>query len=92
MDAKTVLNIKPLGVTWEMEDPFLFCAYHADEYPKGNGSMGPDASLEGRNIGHDFTLKDGWRMYHGDKVPGFPSHPHRGVETITGVENDTRHG
>lgn len=45
--------------------------------------MGPEASLAGRNIGQDFTLKDGWRMYHGDVVPGFPQHPHRGFETIT---------
>ena len=45
--------------------------------------MGPDASLEGRNLGNDFTIKDGWRMYHGQTIPGFPAHPHRGFETIT---------
>ena len=45
--------------------------------------MGPDASLAGRSIGQDFEGKDGWRMYHGDVVPGFPQHPHRGFETVT---------
>ncbi|MEW7278345.1 pirin family protein [Aquimarina sp. 2201CG1-2-11] len=81
-----ILKIKPLGFPWETQDPFLFCAYHEDNYPKGNGKLGPDASLEGRNIGQDFVLKDGWRMYHGSSVPGFPAHPHRGFETVTIVQ------
>jgi redox-sensitive bicupin YhaK (pirin superfamily) len=45
--------------------------------------MGPAASLSGRQLGMDFDLKDGWRMYHGLVVPGFPQHPHRGFETVT---------
>lgn len=49
--------------------------------------MGPAASLAGRDLGMDFAGKDGWRMYHGDVVPGFPRHPHRGFETITLARN-----
>jgi hypothetical protein len=45
--------------------------------------MGPAASLQGRRLGMDFEGKDGWRMYHGEEVPGFPQHPHRGFETVT---------
>lgn len=80
-----ILDIQPLGFQWPTVDPFLFCVHHADAYPKGNAEMGPAASLAGRNIGQDFTPKDGWRMYHGDRVPGFPAHPHRGFETVTVV-------
>lgn len=83
--STAILKIKPLSFPWETSDPFLFCVHHADAYPKGNAEMGPAASLEGRNIGQDFTIKDGWRMYHGSKVPGFPPHPHRGFETVTVV-------
>lgn len=68
---------------WVTADPFLFCVHHDDAYPAGNEKLGPAASLAGRNIGQDFEGKDGWRMYHGDVVPGFPSHPHRGFETVT---------
>ena len=81
-----IKKIKQLGAQWVTQDPFLFCAYHLDSYPKGNKDLGPDASLEGRNIGQDFQSKDGWNMYHGNKVPGFPAHPHRGFETVTIVE------
>jgi redox-sensitive bicupin YhaK (pirin superfamily) len=86
MEKNAVIKTEPLGFPWNTLDPFIFCVHHRDEYPKGNEHMGPDASLEGRNIGQDFTVKDGWRMYHGQKVPGFPYHPHRGFETITVVK------
>jgi hypothetical protein len=65
--------------------PFLFCVHHDDPYPAGNAQLGPAASLAGRELGQDFDAKNGWRMYHGPIVPGFPSHPHRGFETVTVV-------
>ncbi len=78
-----IVRVKPLGFPWETVDPFLFCVYHDDAYPRANAQMGPEASLAGRDIGQDFSRKDGWSMYHGETVPGFPSHPHRGFETVT---------
>ena len=75
----------PIGFQWPTIDPFLFCVHHLDHYPAGNAVHGPAASLDGRDLGQDFAGKDGWRMYHGDLVPGFPQHPHRGFETVTFV-------
>ncbi|MEK6479638.1 pirin family protein [Catalinimonas sp. 4WD22] len=83
MSKSAVIDIKKLGFPWETSDPFLFCVHHEDAYPRGNKDMGPSASLAGRNIGQDFNGKDGWSMYHGSKVPGFPAHPHVGFETVT---------
>ncbi len=80
---RVVLETLPLGFPWVTADPFLFCVHHDDKYPAGNDKLGPAASLAGRNIGMDFEGKDGWRMYHGNIVPGFPQHPHRGFETVT---------
>lgn len=80
-----ILKKEALSLPWKTQDPFIFCAYHLDKYPGGNTELGPNKSLEGRNIGQDFAGKDGWNMYHGTKVPGFPAHPHSGFETVTVV-------
>jgi redox-sensitive bicupin YhaK (pirin superfamily) len=81
-----IIRIKPMGFQWETLDPFLFCVHHEDLFPAGNENMGPPTSLfKGRHMGDDFIIKDGFRMYHGKTVPGFPGHPHRGFETITVV-------
>jgi quercetin 2,3-dioxygenase len=85
---EVILDTGPLGFPWVTADPFLFCVHHDDAYPKGEENMGPaPALLAGRNIGQDFEGKDGWRMYHGETVPGFPQHPHRGFETVTIVRS-----
>ncbi len=81
---KVILKKTPMGFQWDTLDPFLFCVHHEDDFPKGNEQMGPASShFKGRNLGDDFIIKDGFRMYHGKVVPGFPGHPHRGFETIT---------
>lgn len=80
-----LIRISPIGDQWETLDPFLFCAHHVDAYPPGNACLEPAASLAGRRLGEDFEPRDGWRMYHGEQVPGFPVHPHRGFETVTAV-------
>ena len=80
-----VLQEVPLGTQWPTIDPFLFCAHHLDHYPQGSDELGPAVPLDGREIGSDFAGVDGWNMYHGSVVPGFPQHPHRGFETVTFV-------
>ena len=55
---------------------------HKDEYPSGNVQLDPEVSLlEGRNIGQDFTIKGGQRMYHVETIPGFPYYRHRGSKS-----------
>jgi hypothetical protein len=88
--------IEPLGFPFKTKDPFLFCVYHKDFYPagdaqmraprKGNGIILFDFVLvfiNGVCVGADFNPNSPYRMYHGDRIPGFPQHPHRGFETVT---------
>ncbi|SDD00247.1 pirin family protein [Rhodococcus tukisamuensis] len=72
-----------LGQPWQGAPPFLFANWHVDHYPAGNEDMTPATGLDGRPLGSDFGHPSGWNMYHGQSVPGFPAHPHRGFETIT---------
>lgn len=85
MSKPIILSTDALGFPWATEDPFLFCVHHLDRYPKGDGQLAPAADLSRRNLGQDFDNIDGWNMYHGQRVPGFPAHPHRGFETLTVV-------
>jgi redox-sensitive bicupin YhaK (pirin superfamily) len=78
-----VLQTVPLGLHWPTADPFLFCAHHDDVYPPANDALAPAVPIDDRDLGQDFSGRDGWSMYHGFTVPGFPGHPHRGFETVT---------
>lgn len=69
-----------------VKSPYIFNAHHYDFYPKGNDRMEPIEYLNKRNVGDDFDMDSPWRMYHGNMIPGFPVHPHRGFETVTIVE------
>lgn len=78
--VKTMQRMAPNPSPFATPNPFLFCVWHRDLYPKAaNDRM----EAPRRGNGADFDGSRPWRMYHGDRVPGFPQHPHRGFETIT---------
>jgi hypothetical protein len=52
MSPHPLLNSSPLGFPWATPDPFLFCVYHEDAYPRGNAALGPDSPLSGRFARH----------------------------------------
>ena len=82
--TNAILEVSALTRPWGGIDPFLFCAHHLDRYPASDGAMGvPLPKLGGRPLGNDFSNQDGFSQYFGERVPGFPAHPHRGFETIT---------
>lgn len=78
-----VKNIAKMDFQLSVQNPFIIAFHHKDLFPKGNGNMAPDSINPGENIGEDFDMKSPWRMYYGDRIPGFPVHPHRGFETVT---------
>ena len=79
-----IKKITPIELHWPVQEPFLFCAHHNDHYPAGNDKLGLNPThFAGRDMGSDFHGKDGFSIYHGAEIPGFPVHPHRGFETIT---------
>lgn len=78
------LKLEPLNLHWDTEDPFIFASHHEDDYPHGNRQQAPPLDqIAGRNLGRDYKMRFGFRMYNGKVVPGFPKHAHWGYETIT---------
>ena len=77
-----ILKMAPLPVAGPFPtlDPFLFCVYHKDDYPE---AMNDQMEIYPPGNGADFNPDAPYRMYHGDSIPGFPQHPHRGFETVT---------
>ncbi|MGX7030123.1 pirin family protein [Vagococcus zengguangii] len=71
------------GARIPVQNPYILAAHHLDAYPAGNGEMAPIEFPIDWEKGNDFSSTRGWKMYHGEYVPGFPAHPHRGFQTIT---------
>ena len=73
-------RVAALGFPLDTPSPFLFAVFHTDAYPRGNAT-----NMHAPRIGdgNDFSPSLPYRMYHGTTIPGFPSHPHRGFETLT---------
>lgn len=85
MSGKAITSVEPMSFPMATLDPFLFCVYHLDHYPAGDSKM----RAPRRGNGADFNPSAPYRMYHGDDMPGFPQHPHRGFETITATLQGT---
>lgn len=68
-----ILKRSAAPMHWDVEDPFLFASHHEDDYPHGNRHLAPPLEeIGGRNLGRDYQMRFGFRMYHGKVVPGFP--------------------
>ena len=81
--GNAILECVDLSWPWQGIDPFLLCGHHQEHYPPGNAQQALPPELR-----HDQPdqpgADEGYRLYAGlDGMPGFPSHPHRGMETVT---------
>ena len=82
-----VLKYAEFDMHWDTENPFLFVSHHRDDYPEGNRQQAPPYDMIAwRDLGHDYKKHNGFRMYKGKVVPGFPMHAHWGYETFTLAE------
>jgi len=80
-----IIDVNPInGQTINTPSPFLFAVHHKDDYPEGDDQMQAPRLGNGNDFDGAMGPNGGkWRMYHGDRIPGFPQHPHRGFETVT---------
>ena len=85
IEGNPILESIELSWPWATIDPFLLCSPQIDHYPPGNTAQKLDAEhLQGHRRGNDFANADGFSLYFGkDGLPGFPSHPHLGMETVS---------
>jgi redox-sensitive bicupin YhaK (pirin superfamily) len=80
--SAAILKREPMSFPMKTLDPFLFAVFHDDKYPAGSSSS-MAAPIRGDGSDFELSTKKPFRMYHGETIPGFPQHPHRGLETIT---------
>ena len=80
-----ILECVDLTWPWQGIDPFLLCGHHIEHYPAGDANAAlPQALRQGHPAGKDYDNPDGYSLYAGaDGMPGFPNHPHRGMETVS---------
>ncbi|QIL79653.1 pirin family protein [Diaphorobacter sp. HDW4A] len=80
-----ILECVDLSWPWVGIDPFLLCAHHIEHYPSGDAQYAvPLEHRQGHPAGKDYANPDGYSLYAGaDGMPGFPNHPHRGMETVS---------